>query len=591
MIGLYRLLPFLRWRRLISRETLGRDAIAGLTGAIVVLPQGVAFASIAGLPPQYGLYAGMIPAIVAALFGSSWHLVSGPTTAASVVLFSVLSTRADPGTAQYVQLALTLTLMVGVIQLLLGLVRMGALVDFISHSVLVGFTAGAAVLIAASQLKHFLGVSVPTEAHAYQTLFEIATRLPEANPFALLVGTVTIVAGIAGQRLVPGVPHTLLALFAGALMAALLELITSNASGLAYVPGVPTILPPMSTPVVSFEDVKSLAPAAVALTLFALTEAVSIARSLAIRSGQQLDGNQEFFGQGLSNVVGSFFSAYVATGSFNRSALNYQAGARTPVAAALAGLLLIGFVPLVGSVVAFLPTASMAGVLFLVAWALVDTHHIAKILRASRPETGVMATTFLSAVVLDLEFAILLGVLLSLFLYLYDAARPRIYSRVPDPRLPHREFNTDPTLQECPQLKIVRVDGSLFFGALHHVQKMFRIFSRRQPDQTHMLLIASGINRVDVSAAEFLAQETARRRAAGGDLYFYRAKDQVLELLKRGGYLDEIGQQNLFRSKQQAIAHIIPKLNADICSTCEKRIFRECVALPKDESIATRTEF
>lgn len=591
MIGLNRLLPFLRWRRLITRETLSRDTIAGITGAVVVLPQGVAFASIAGLPPEYGLYAGMVPAIIAALFGSSWHLVSGPTTAASVVLFSVLSTRADPGSAQYVQLALTLTLMVGVIQLLLGVVRLGALVDFISHSVLVGFTAGAAVLIAASQLKNFVGVSVPTGGHAYQTVYEVATRLQNANAFALLVGTVTILAGIAGQRLVPKFPHTLLALMAGSAAAALFELATDHSTGLAYVPGVPTSLPAPAMPLVSFDALKSLAPAALALTLFALTEAVSIARSLAIRSGQQLDGNQEFVGQGLSNIVGSFFSAYVATGSFNRSALNYQAGARTPVAAALAGLLLLGLVPLVGSAIAYLPKASMAGVLFLVAWALVDTHHIKKILRASRAETGVMGTTFLSAVVLDLEFAILLGVLLSLFLYLYDAARPRIYSRVPDPRLPHREFNTDPTLQECPQLKIVRVDGSLFFGALHHIQKMFHIFNRRQPHQTHMLLIASGINRLDVSSAEFLAQEAARRRLSGGDLYLLNAKDQVLELLQRGGYDEQIGQENFFSSKQAAIAQIIPKMNPDICSTCEKRIFRECVALPRDSSIGTRTEY
>ncbi len=575
MLSAHRLFPFLRWRRLLSRQSVRADVVAAVTGAVLMLPQGVAFASIAGLPPQYGLYAGMVPAIVAALFGSSWHLVSGPTTAASIVLFSVLSVHAEPGSAHYVQLALTLTLMVGVIQLALGLIRLGALVDFISHSVLVGFTAGAAVLIAATQLKHFLGVAVPNEAHAYETLFEIATHAAQANPFALGVGGATVGAGIWARRFLPRVPYMLVALAAGCAVAAAMEA-GVTAPGLIYMSTVPATLPPFSPPLLTFDAFQSLAPAALALTLFALTEAVSIARALALRSGQHLDGNQEFIGQGLSNIAGSFFSGYVATGSFNRSALNYEVGARTPLAALLAGVLLMGLVPLVGPLVGYLPTASMAGILFLVAWGLVDTYHARKILRASRPESAVMIATFFAAILVDLEFAILLGVLLSLFLYLFDATRPRIYSRVPDPRLAARNFVTDPGLPECPQLKIVRVDGSLFFGALHHVRRMFRVFESRQPGQKHLLLIASGINRLDVSGAEFLAHEASTRRALGGGLYLYRAKDPVLDLLRRGGYLEAIGEDSLFRFKGAAISNIVTRLDPAVCEGCRRRIFLEC---------------
>ena len=546
-----------------------------------MLPQGVAFATIAGLPPQYGLYAGMIPAIIAALFGSSWHLVSGPTTAASVILFSILSTHALPGSAQYVQLAITLTFMVGIIQLGLGFVRLGALVDFVSHSVIVGFTAGAAALIFASQLKHFLGVSMAAEEHAYQTLFTAVEHIPQANVFAVAIGAITIISGIVSFKLLPKIPYMLVAFAIGTLAAFGLEHLVTDAAQLKYVPAVPASLPPLSVPVFTLESIRTLAPAALALTLFALTEAVSIARSLAIQSGQHLDGNQEFIGQGLSNVVGSFFSSYVATGSFNRSALNYQSGARTPLAALFGGVMLIAIVPFVGPYLAYIPMPAVAGILFLVAWKLIDVHHIKKIFRASRNEAIVMSITFMAAILVDLEFAILLGVLMSLFFFLLDATRPRIYSRVPDPESERRSFVTDPTLPECPQIKIVRVDGSFFFGAVHHLQKMFHIFSLRQAHQHHMLLIAFAINRIDVSGAEFLAQEAQRRRSEGGQLYLYRPKTQVTDLLERGGYNALIPAENIFRSKNAAIARMVSQVDHDICRTCDKRIFIECGSLPK----------
>lgn len=546
-----------------------------------MLPQGVAFATIAGLPPQYGLYAGMIPAIIAALFGSSWHLVSGPTTAASVILFSILSTHAVPGSVEYVQLAITLTFMVGLIQIALGFIRLGALVDFVSHSVLVGFTAGAAALIFASQIKHFLGISLEAEAHAYQTLFQAGSHLPDANSFALIVGGLTVVSGIVGRKLLPKIPYMLTALAVGTIAALCVERFLGGPSNLAYVPSVPASFPPLSLPNFSFESIRTLAPAALALTLFALTEAVSIARSLAIQSGQHLDGNQEFIGQGLSNIVGSFFSSYVATGSFNRSALNYQAGAKTPVAALLGGIFLIAVVPLVGPYLSYLPMAAIAGVLFLVAWKLIDFHHIKKILKASRNETFVMAMTFFSAIFVDLEFAILLGVLMSLFFFLLDATRPRINSRLPDPTSVSRSFVTDPTLPECPQIKIVRVDGSFFFGAVHHIQKMFRIFELRQPQQNHLLLISFAINRIDVSGAEFLAREAQSRIEKGGQLYLYRPKAQMVGLLERGGYASLIPPENVFRSKKAVIAHMVSQVDPEICRTCTKRIFIECSAQPE----------
>ncbi len=387
--------PFLRWWPKVNRLTLKADLQAGLTGAVIALPQGVAFAAIAGMPPEYGLYAGMVPAIIAALYGSSWHLVSGPTTAASIVMYSVLSEHAAPGSSHYIQLALTLTIMVGVIQLSMGLVRFGAIVNFISHSVVVGFTAGAAIQIIASQLKHFLGLTLTRTGDLPHTLYTVLSHWREFNLFSVAAGLAAIIAGLLIKRFRPQFPYIIASMLFGSLIGFLLNtLFGMETAKIASIGALPSSLPPLSAPDLTLENIRLLAPAALATTLFALTEAVSIARSLADKSGQNLDGNQEFIGQGLSNIVGSFFSGYVATGSFNRSGLNYQAGARTPLAAIFAGLLLIVVVLLVAPLAAYLPLSVMAGILFLVAWGLIDFVHIRKILLSSTYESLILCTTF-----------------------------------------------------------------------------------------------------------------------------------------------------------------------------------------------------
>jgi SulP family sulfate permease len=571
--------PFLQWWPRVNRESLKVDASAGLTGAIVVLPQGVAFATIAGMPPEYGLYAAMVPAVIAALFGSSWHLVSGPTTAASIVLFSSLSALAEPGSAEYVSLAITLTFMVGLVQLMMGVARLGTLVNFISHSVIIGFTAGAALLIAGSQLKHFFGLEMERGLHFHQVIGELATRFGDINLYVTAVSLLTLLSGILIKRYVPKIPYMIGAMVAGsALSVALNAWLGQDFTGIQTVGALPAQLPPLSAPDLSLDTIKALAPVTLAATLFALTEAVSISRSLAARSGQVIDGNQEFVGQGLSNLVGSLFSAYVATGSFNRSGVNYAAGAKTPMAAVIAGVLLVGIVVAVAPLTAYLPNAAMAGILMLVAWGLIDFHHIGTIVRASRSESMVLGVTFLATLFLELEFAILLGIILSLVVYLSKTSRPAVRVRVPDPRLPKREFVTDPELPQCPQARIVRIDGSLFFGAVPYVREKLREMDEAMPSQKSLLIIAKGINFVDVAGAEFLVEEARRRREMGGKLYLYEVKEGACERLTKSGLIDQIGRENVFDSKTRAISTIISELAPTICERCDKRIFMECEA-------------
>ncbi len=337
------------------------------------------------------------------------------------------------------------------------------------------------------------------------------------------------------------------------------------ATHIGTVGALPNILPPLSAPDLSLTTIKNLAPAAPAVTLFALTEAVSIGRSLAMRSGQRIDGSQEFIGQGLSNIAGSFFSGYVATGSFNRSGLNYQAGAKSPLAAIFAGLLLMGIVVLVALLAAWLPNAAMAGILFLVAWGLIDFQEIRHILQSSRRETAIMGVTFFGALFLDLELANFMGVILSLVLYLERVSKPRIVTRVPDPRLPKRAFSSDPSLPQCPQLRFLRIDGSLFFGSVDHIEEAFARLEAEVPEQTHLAIVAKGINFADLAGGDVLVKEANKRKARGGDMYLVNVKQGLWDSLEKCECIEDVGANNIFQTKNAAITGIFQKLDKAIC--------------------------
>ena len=569
--------PFMSWLPKVTRDDLKADFSAGLVGAFVVLPQGVAFATIAGMPPEYGLYAGMIPAIIAALFGSSKHLVSGPTTAASIVLFSSLSVLATPGSMDYVSLALTLTLMVGLMELALGLIRLGALINFISHSVVVGFTAGAALLIGAKQLKNFFGIDLHSGGHFHEIIIAFINNFSDINIYVTSVAVSTLASGIAIKFLMPKLPYLVISMLVGSFVGLELNNIYGvGVTGITTIGALPATLPPFSAPDVSFENIRALAPTALAMTLFALTEAASIGRSLASRGNYRINGSQEFIGQGLSNIVGSFFSGYVATGSFNRSGLNFAAGARTPLAAIFAGILLMAVVVLLAPYAAYLPNATMAGVLFIVAWGLIDFKEIRHILSSSKRSSSVMAVTFFSALFLELEFAIFAGVLLSLISYLEKVSKPLIRRQVPAPHGAKREFVADPSLPECPQLRFAQIDGSIFFGNVSRLEEAFDLYRSSRPDQKHLAIVASGVRFVDLQGGDAFAKEAERRKQEGGGLYIVNTHLPLWDSMENCGALERIDENHFFQGKTAAIHAIYQKLDKSVCSGCTRRIFTEC---------------
>lgn len=568
------LFPFLKWFKLVTRETLKDDFLAGLTGAVIVLPQGVAFATIAGLPPQYGLYTAMVTPIIAALFGSSYHLVSGPTTAISIVVFSAISNHASPGTPEFISLALTLTFLAGVYQLAFGIGRLGSLVNFVSHTVVIGFTAGAAILIATSQMKHVTGIAIPKGETFLHVWMDIFAGIGHINPYLITIAVVTLLTALLTKKLIPKLPNLLIGMVIGSLLALYFKQSTDS---IKLVGEIPAHLPPLSTPNFSWEAIKSLAPEAFAVALLGLIEAVSISRAVASKSNQRIDANQEFVGQGLSNMAGSFFSSYAGSGSFTRSGINYEAGAKTPLSAIFAALLLMLIVLLIAPLTAYLPVAAMGGVILLVAYNLVDFHHIKQVLTMSKSETAILLTTFFATLFLELEFAIYLGVILSLVFFLAKTSTPYIPTLSADPSTPHRKLiNIEKKpLKQCPQIKIIRIDMSVYFGSINYIQnRLARIVENEQIK--HILIVSSGINFIDLAGAEALVIENRRLKAMGGGLYFVGIKSSVYEFAAKSCFIHNIGPDHFFDTKQEAIHELYNRVDRDICAKCNALIFKEC---------------
>jgi SulP family sulfate permease len=566
------------WTQSVSPITLRADALAGLLGAVLVLPQGIAFATLAGLPPQYGLYTAVVPCIIAALFGSSWHVMSGPTNANSLALFAMLSPLALSFTPAYIQLALAVTLMVGVMQFLIGALRLGSLANFISPAALFGFTSGAAVLIAIYALPDFLGLLPAKERGASSVLMHVATQLALMDKAALVVGATTVLVALGVRYFRPGWPFMLIGLAAATVLAAGTGITVRTIGQIA------TPWPQFVLPQISWTSVSELLGLAFALTIVALGQAISIAKAVAAKSGQRIDPNREFRGQGLSNIVGSFFSCYVSCGSMNRSMPNLQAGARTPLAAVFSAVLLLALVAVSSAQLAKIPMAALAGLLLLVSVFLFDAPRWRELVSLSRTEFAVALATLIATLTIRLEMAILLGTLLSLMTFLYRTSKPAMRTMGFDSPDVNRQFvvldNNPSALPECPQLKLLRMEGEVYFGATQHVADKLHALRNEANPQKHLLVMGKSMNFIDLAGAELWEQELTARRAMGGDLYFHRPRPEVIAMWQTTGFTRLLGPEHQFPDKRVAIATIFPILDTHICSTCTARIFSECQSVP-----------
>ena len=415
-----KLFPFLQWLPEYKKPGVIRaDVLAGLTGAIVVLPQGIAFALLAGMPPHYGLYAAMVPCLIAALYGSSRLMVTGPANAISLTTMALIAPLALPESTQYVALVLTLSFFVGVIQLALGFSGIGRWVEKVPHSVIVGFTAGAAVLIINSQVGTLLGINIPRGTDVMNTLKAIATLGLNGDiqwqSITLVIITLSIIR--LWRPLNRYVPSMLIAVIIGAIAAILIELAFPLMNQFKRVSDIPGAFPPLSMPDLSPSTLQQLFAATLIMTLLASTEAMAIARAIALKTKDTFNANQEFIGQGLANVAGSFFSAYPSSGSFNRTGVNLAAGAKTPLAALCAAVFLIIILAFVSPLAKHIPYVVIASLLLLVAWKLIDLKQIRHEFRMGKKEWVPMVITAIGTVTIALEWAILFGIFSSALIH------------------------------------------------------------------------------------------------------------------------------------------------------------------------------
>lgn len=578
------LFPAGRWLRGVSSSAIRADLFAGLTGAAIVLPQGVAFATIAGLPPEFGLYTAMVTAIVAALFGSSMVMVSGPTTAISALVFVTLQGIAPAGSARYIELALLLTLLVGLFQILAGVARLGGLVSFVSHSVIVAFTAAAALLIAVSQLAGMLGVSIAGGGNVVERVHRVAAMAGDVNLFAVMIALVTLVTVAICQAFAPRLPGFLIALGVGAGVA-----VATDAAnrGVEMLGAIPAALPSLSSPQIQWSDIALLAPGAAAVALVGLLEAISIGRTFAIRRKEPFAPNQEMIAQGLSNAVGSFFSCYAGSGSFTRSGVNEQSGARTPLAAIFSSLFLAAILLALGSYITVIPKPAMAGLIIYVAWRLIDKKEILHIVQTSRPETLILGLTLGAGLLLELDFAIYVGVIASFSVFIYESAHPSL--RVSAPVISasgRRKFrNADlHGVPECLQLVSVRLDGPLYFGSVEHIEAQWQALRAKRPKQIHVIFYLKGVGKIDLSGADFLVHAIREIRAQGGTFRIVALFPPLLECLRRFHVLEELDTDCLYISKGDAIGATVRHLDQSICAGCIKRVFTECAEQPHHQT-------
>ncbi len=568
----------------VHRADLLPDALTGLTVAVVLLPQAIAYASIAELPAQTGLYAAIVASIAGALWGSSIQLQSGPTNASSMLVLATLLTVAQPGTPEFLVAAGYLAVLAGTIRIAMGLLRMGVLVNFVADSVVLGFTAGAGVLIAANQMRHLLRLDLHSSPEFVVTVREIGRSMGSTHLPSVAVGAGVMVLLVLVRALRPRWPAALIAVAAACAVTAGLHL---DRHGLVVLGTLPRSLPPLTAlPLISGDLFFQLAAGALAVAAIGLVEATSSARAVAARTGQRLDTNQEFFGQGVANVLAGFFSGYPVSGSPSRTMINHAAGARTPLANVFCGLWVLAAVLALAPLVRYLPRAALAGVLLVTAWGMVDRREMRRILRTSKGDSVIMLATLTGTLVLPLDVAVLAGMLVSFGRFLIKTSTPGVYPVVPDENFRHFLRADDHTV--CPQLGVMKIEGSLYFGAVNHIEEAVHANQKTNPTQMFLLLKMHMVDHCDVSGIHMLEGVVRSYRKRGGDVFLDGVRPMVRHMMNLAGFDRFIGTENILDQDDTIGFLFHKKLHPGICIYgCKVRVFAECQALPKEEHAAS----
>lgn len=557
-----RFTPFKEWiGELKNPGVLKADAIAGLTVALVLVPQSMAYAQLAGLPAYVGLYASFLPVIIAAVFGSSRQLATGPVAIVSLMTAAALEPLALSPDG-YLAYAAMLALMVGLFQLSLGLLRLGVLVDFLSHPVVVGFTNAAALIIASSQMSKIFGITTRKGEHHYETVWNLIQDIPQTHLVTLAMGLFSLFLLVYIKKVAPRLPNVLITVVVCTLLAYFLDY---QVRGAEVVGVVPRGLPSFKTPDVDFNQAVHLIVSATIIGLLGFVEAISVAKAISSETRQRLSANQELVGQGLSNVVSSFFQGYAVSGSFSRSAVNFSAGAKTGFSSAVTGILVAVTLLFLTPLLYHLPQATLAAVIMVAVFNLIKIEPIKHAWKVHRHDGMVAIVVFFTTLFFapHLENGIMIGVLLSLGLFLYRTMSPHFVevSRHEDGTLRNaRLFN----LKTSDTVAIYRYDGDLYFANAGYLEGKVLNAIAEKPNLKVLILDFESVDLVDSTGEETLGRIAERLEAAGIELYIARAKKSMRDAFMRSGLMEKIGEDRFFRERTQAARYAKEKFGDEV---------------------------
>ncbi|MEQ8707226.1 MAG: solute carrier family 26 protein [Phaeodactylibacter sp.] len=546
-------LPILDWLPNYKKANLQGDLSAGLTVGVMLIPQGMAYAMIAGLPPIYGLYASTIPLIIYAILGTSRQLAVGPVAMVSLLTAAGIGALAEGGTETYIMLAVALALFVGIIQFLLGAFRLGFLVNFLSHPVISGFTSAAALIIGLSQLKHLLGVDIPRSHHVHEILLNAIEQFGAVNwfTFGVGIGGIFLIKGV--KKINKAIPGPLLAVLFGIVVVYGLGLVDQ---GVKIVGTVPEGLPSFVIPTFSGEDFSALLPIALTIALVSFMESIAVAKAIqAKHKNYKISSNQELIGLGAANIVGSFFQSYPTTGGFSRTAVNDQAGAKTGLAAIISAVLIALTLLFLTPLFYYLPKAILASVIMVAVFGLIDIKEAKHLWQTDRADFWMLVATFAGTLSLGIEQGILIGVALSLGVVIFRTTLPHfaVLGRIPGEDH-YKNITRFDNLEQRDDVLVMRFDARLYFANVNFFKETIETEIERRKDKLKLFILdANSINSVDSSGVHALEEINTYLQSLDIDFYMTSVKGPLRDTLQKAHFDEKLGKEKFFMHIQTAM--------------------------------------
>ncbi len=541
--------PFVETLHQYNRAVLRFDLSAGLTVAVLAIPQVMVFAIIAGVPPVQGLYAAMLPAVVGALFRSSEHIITGPSNATALMLGTVLmAAPISQKTPEFLRTALLLTFLVGMLQIGCGVLKLGDLFNFVSYSATVGLTAGAGMLIAGNQFDKFLGLHIQRAAHFYIQIWRILINLGSLHFLTLLVGGLTLGGLVLVKRFAPKFPAELIVLICASVCVVLFDL---EAKGVRLIGEIPQAILPLSFVHTDIGYMRILVSGALSIAILGMAEAVSIGKVIALSSGQRVNINQEFIGQGMANVTGSFFSCMTSSGSFSRSALNFKSGAKTRFSGVFSGIFVLLIVSLFAPYARYIPVPALAAIVMQVAAGMIRYEQIKVALHSTRSDVIVLVATFVSVLIFDLQIALYVGIALHVIFFLKQSSRINIQRLLPHADGSFREVPLVASGNHHP-VEVIQFEGALFFGAARAIEDVVDDLLESEPLPQVVIFRMKRARDFDANFVVVFSKILERFQSRQISLIFCSIRPELHSLFERSGLAERIGRDFLFKTEEQS---------------------------------------